>query len=128
MPLQSIPKASLIEYPQRIIGWLLLFSRWHGVFSGAILYDDGGSDDSGGGVMVMYVVRMFIAYRLDLKPNPGGTFEPGSEGDLHNAVSLLQRIVPLVVVNVFQLVPDRRGTGVSVVIQSHSGRLRVVLF
>ena len=65
---------------------------------------------------VMYAVRKINVWRLDLEPNPGGAFEPGSKGNLHDAVSLLQRVIPLMVVNVFELVPDRRRTGVSVVI------------
>ena len=89
------------------------------VFIGALRYDNNV-------MMVMVVIMMMVmimivmikqiyflrvsrrdAHRLDLEPNSGGALEPGSEGDLHDAISLLQWVVPLVVVDVFELVPDR---------------------
>jgi len=95
------------------------------VFSGSLLYDVDANDDDNvddvdsDGCGDCVVVRKFWSlgsHRLNLEPNPGGTLEPRSESNLHDAVSLLQRIVPLVVVDVFELVPDGRGTGVSKIV------------
>ena len=66
--------------------------------------------------VMMYEVRIGRVWRLDLEPYPRCAFETRSKGNLHNTISLLQWVVPLVVMNVFELVPDRRRTSVSIVI------------
>lgn len=56
----------------------------------------------------LLLLLLLDAYEiLNLKPNPGGAFETGSKGHLHDAVSLFQWVIPLVVMNVFELVPNR---------------------
>jgi len=43
---------------------------------------------------------------LHLEPNSRSTFESRSECYLHNPVSFLQWVIPLMVMNIFKLIPD----------------------
>jgi len=71
-------------------------------------------------VLILWVTKSAAEVRLQLEPDTRRALETRPERNLHDSVAFLERICLLMLLNVFQLVPDRRRTCVSVIVESIS--------
>lgn len=67
----------------------------------------------------------FFSCCSQLQPDARRAFESRPKCNLHDSMSLLERIGLLMLLDVFKLIPDGGGTGVAIIQQGHTRWFRV---